>query len=79
MIGWRTDHQVQREQLGLTCHQRGEKVSFLMPVSDWMIMCTMEQCTCKTQFACVGKYSICKCGCVDCGRERGDGGVGAAC
>lgn len=56
-----------------------KKVSFLMSVSDSIISCTMEQHICKIQFACICKYSICKCRCVVCGRERGYGGVGEAC
>lgn len=51
---------------------------FLISTSDWTIACTIEQHKCKIQFACICKYSICKCECVDCGREVG-GGDRAAC
>lgn len=76
MIGWRTDHQVHCEQLGLTGHETGKECVCLCP-SDWKIMCTEEQHECKIQFACICKYSICKCGYVDCGGVvDGDGGGG---
>lgn len=76
MIGWRTDHQVHCEQLGLTWHETGKECVCLCP-SDWKIMCTEEQHECKIQFACICKYSICKCGYVDCGGVvDGDGGGG---
>lgn len=37
-------------------------------------MCTAEPHKCKIQFACICKYSICKCGCVDCGGVVDGGG-----
>lgn len=76
MIGWRTDHQVHCEQLGLTWHETGKECVCICP-SDWKIMCTVEQHKCKIQFACICKYSICKCGCVDCDGvvDGGGGGV----